>query len=51
MTAAATVNPNLGRDRISSFLRKYLIVFIFLGMCALLAAFSPDHSFLRPQKG
>jgi inositol transport system permease protein len=49
MTAAATVNPNLGRDRISSFLRKYLIVFIFLGMCALLAAFSPDHSFLRPQ--
>jgi inositol transport system permease protein len=31
------------------FLRKYLIVFIFLGMCVLLAIFSPSNSFLKPQ--
>lgn len=50
MTAAATTpREAAGRDRVTSFLRKYLIVFIFLGMCALLAIFSPDHSFLKPQ--
>ena len=32
-----------------AFLRKYLIVFIFLGMCVLLAVFSPNNSFLKPQ--
>ncbi len=50
MTAAATTpREGAGRDRVTGLLRKYLIVFIFLGMCALLAIFSPDHSFLKPQ--
>jgi inositol transport system permease protein len=31
------------------FLRKYLIIFIFLGMCILLAIFSPNNSFLKTQ--
>jgi inositol transport system permease protein len=50
MTAAVpTAGGPTTRDRASSFLRKYLIVFIFLGMCALLAVFSPNNSFLKPQ--
>ena len=32
-----------------AFVRKYLIVFIFLAMCVLLAVFSPNNSFLQPQ--
>ncbi len=32
-----------------AFVRKYLIVFIFLGMCVLLAIFSPNNSFVKPQ--
>ena len=47
--AAATPRENASRDRITAFLRKYLIIIIFLTMCALLAIFSPDHSFLKPQ--
>jgi inositol transport system permease protein len=50
MTAAA---PSAGglftRESIGAFVRKYLIVFIFLGMCVLLAIFSPNNSFLKPQ--
>ena len=50
MTAAA---PSAGglvtREAAAGFLRKYLIVFIFLGMCVLLAIFSPNNSFLKPQ--
>lgn len=49
MTAAATTARPAARERIGPFLRKYLIVFIFLGMCTLLAIFSPDHSFLKGQ--
>jgi inositol transport system permease protein len=47
--AAATPRETPSQARLSAFLRKYLIVLIFLGMCALLAIFSPDHSFLKPQ--
>ena len=50
MTAAA---PKAGgivtRDSLVAFLRKYLIVFIFLAMCVLLAIFSPNNSFVKPQ--
>jgi inositol transport system permease protein len=50
MTAAApTAHGPLTRERLGAFVRKYLIVFIFLGMCVLLAVFSPNNSFLRPQ--
>ena len=50
MTAAApTADGVLTRERLGAFLRKYLIVFIFLGMCVLLAVFSPNNSFLKPQ--
>ena len=50
MTAAApTADGLLTRERLGAFLRKYLIVFIFLGMCVLLAVFSPNNSFLKPQ--
>lgn len=50
MTAAASpANPLLTPERLGAFLRKYLIVFIFLGMCVLLAVFSPNNSFLKPQ--
>src|SRR4029079_11926202 len=50
MTAAApTADGLFTRERLGSFLRKYLIVFIFLGMCVLLAVFSPNNSFLKPQ--
>lgn len=47
--AAPTVGGLVTRDRLAAFARKYMIVFIFLGMCVLLAAFSPNNSFLRPQ--
>ncbi|MFN8630496.1 MAG: ABC transporter permease [Chloroflexota bacterium] len=50
MTAAAPASSGrANRDALTSFLRKYLIVIIFLAMCALLAIFTPDHSFLRTQ--
>ena len=50
MTAAAPKASGLvTRDSLMSFVRKYLIVFIFLGMCVLLAVFSPNNSFLKPQ--
>ncbi len=50
MTAAASTSggPTTG-SRVGQFLRKYMIIFIFLGMCTLLAIFSPDNSFLKPQ--
>lgn len=31
-----------------AFLQKYLIVFIFLGMCVFLAISPPNNSFLKP---
>ena len=37
------------RDSVMAFVRKYLIIFIFLGMCLLLAVFSPNNSFVQPQ--
>jgi inositol transport system permease protein len=50
MTAAAPAAEGFfTRERLGAFLRKYLIVFIFLGMCVLLAVFSPQNSFLKPQ--
>jgi inositol transport system permease protein len=50
MTAAAPAADGLlTRERLGAFMRKYLIVFIFLGMCLFLAVFSPENSFLRPQ--
>jgi inositol transport system permease protein len=50
MTAAApTARRLLTRERLGAFLRKYLIVFIFLVMCVLLAVFSPNNSFMKPQ--
>jgi inositol transport system permease protein len=50
MTAAApSARGSVSRETLIAFLRKYLIVFIFLGMCALLAIFSPNNSFLKPQ--
>ena len=50
MTAAAPpAEAFFTRERFGAFLRKYLIVFIFLGMCTLLAVFSPQNSFLKPQ--
>jgi inositol transport system permease protein len=50
MTAAApSAGGLLTRESIGNFVRKYLIVFIFLGMCVLLAIFSPNNSFLKPQ--
>ena len=50
MTAAAPASSGrVSREAITSFLRKYLIVFIFLGMCVLLAIFTPNNSFLKPQ--
>jgi inositol transport system permease protein len=50
MTAAApTAGGVVTRDALTAFLRKYLIIFIFLGMCILLAIFSPNNSFLKPQ--
>ena len=50
MTAAAPASGGrLSRETITTFLRKYLIVIIFLGMCVLLAIFTPNNSFLKPQ--
>jgi inositol transport system permease protein len=50
MTAAASTSGGpTTSSRVGQFLRKYMIVFIFLGMCALLAIFSPNNSFLKPQ--
>lgn len=50
MTAAVPdVRRGATRDAFAAFFRKYLIVFIFLGMCVLLAVFSPNNSFLKPQ--
>ena len=50
MTAAAPkASGSVTRDSLANFVRKYLIVFIFLGMCVLLAVFSPNNSFLKPQ--
>jgi inositol transport system permease protein len=50
MTAAAPTSGGLAtRDTLTAFVRKYLIVFIFLGMCLLLAVFSPNNSFVKPQ--
>ena len=50
MTAAAPKASGLvTRDSLMSFVRKYLIVFIFLAMCVLLAVFSPNNSFVQPQ--
>jgi inositol transport system permease protein len=47
--AAPPADQLLTRERVGAFLRKYLIVFIFLGMCVLLAVFSPNNSFLKAQ--
>jgi inositol transport system permease protein len=49
MSAAAPTSGAATTGRTGAFLRKYMIVFIFLGMCALLAIFSPNNSFLKPQ--
>lgn len=50
MTAAAPTSGGLvTRATLMAFVRKYLIVFIFLGICVLLAVFSPNNSFLNPQ--
>ncbi len=49
MTVAATTSGAASQGRAGIFLRKYMIIFIFLGMCALLAIFSPNNSFLKPQ--
>ncbi len=50
MTAAASADGGrFTRDAVGTFLRRYLIVFIFLGMCLFLALFSPNNSFLKPQ--
>jgi inositol transport system permease protein len=50
MTAATPdVRRGVTRDSVMAFIRKYLIIFIFLGMCLLLAIFSPNNSFLQPQ--
>lgn len=49
MTAAASASGAVGQGRAGAFLRKYMIIIIFLGFCALLAWFSPNHSFLKPQ--
>jgi inositol transport system permease protein len=50
MTAAEpSARGRVTRESVGTFVRKYLIVFIFLGMCVLLALFSPDNSFLKPQ--
>jgi len=38
----------LDRARLADVLRKYLIVFIFLGMCVLLTLISPRNSFIAP---
>jgi len=50
MTAAAPPSSGrLSREALGNFFRKYLIVLIFLGMCILLAIFTPNNSFLKPQ--
>ncbi len=50
MSAAASTSGGLvTRAALMAFVRKYLIVFIFLGMCVVLAVFSPNNSFLKPQ--
>lgn len=50
MTAVSPDGRRLAsRETLLAFLRKYLIVFIFLGMCILLAIFSPNNSFLNAQ--
>jgi inositol transport system permease protein len=50
MSAAAPgARGRLTGESVGAFLRKYLIVLIFLGMCTLLAIFSPENSFLRAQ--
>ena len=50
MTAAAPdMRRGVTRDSVMAFVRKYLIIFIFLGMCLLLAVFSPNNSFVQPQ--
>jgi inositol transport system permease protein len=50
MTAAAPKASGIvTRDALMAFVRKYLIVFIFLAMCVLLAIFSPNNSFIKPQ--
>jgi inositol transport system permease protein len=48
-TATPSARRLVTRETVGAFLRKYLIVFIFLGMCVLLAVFSPNNSFLKPQ--
>ena len=47
--AAPTTGGLVTKERTAAFVRKYLIVFIFLTMCVLLAVFSPNNSFLKPQ--
>jgi inositol transport system permease protein len=49
MSAAASTSGAASKGRAREFLRKYMIVFIFLGLCTFLAIFSPDNSFLKPQ--
>jgi inositol transport system permease protein len=48
MSAAAPISGAATKGRAGEFLRKYMIIFIFLGMCALLAIFSPNNSFVKP---
>ncbi|MFM2105242.1 MAG: hypothetical protein RL338_274 [Chloroflexota bacterium] len=49
MTAAPAAAGRFDRTAASGFVRKYLIVFIFLGMCTILAVFSPNNSFVQGQ--
>lgn len=49
MTAAPATAGRFDRAAASGFVRKYLIVFIFLGMCSILAVFSPNNSFVQGQ--
>jgi inositol transport system permease protein len=50
MTAATpAADERFSRENLGTFFRRYLIIFIFLGMCLVLALFSPNNSFLRTQ--
>ena len=49
MTAAARPPAPSRRERLGAFLRKYLIVFILLGIVALLVGFSPTARSSSPR--
>jgi inositol transport system permease protein len=46
--APSTAEQLMNRARLGEIFRKYLIVFIFLGMCVLLTLISPNNSFIAP---